>query len=252
MAFLGLAGMLVVLAGLVSVLVPLKFLGIRTRGRGALVGLVGVVLFAVAAANTETTDRSGAGPQNATAQVAAAPAAPPAPRRPTEAEIAAAATPKLQADFLAVVERNRDAYRSGANDMQKGAARYTRGKEICSTLASKSVTGWVGQVATLSSNSDGRGVLAVKVSGNTQLKTWNNSVSDVGANTLLDPGGQLFAKASALKVGQWIKFDGTFLTGQADCVAESSLTQDGSMTRPEFVFRFRDVQPLDASLAATR
>jgi hypothetical protein len=75
------------------------------------------------------------------------------------------------------------------------------------------------------------------------VQTWNNALSDIEDDTLIDPKSALFAKASALSVGQEVTFSGAFRPYTTDCIREGSLTLSGSITEPEFIFRFSDVSP---------
>jgi hypothetical protein len=74
------------------------------------------------------------------------------------------------------------------------------------------------------------------------LRTTNNDLSDILDHTLLDPSSNVFRQALSLSKGQRILFSGSFLPSETDCVQEISLTQEGSMTDPEFLFHFTDVQ----------
>jgi hypothetical protein len=162
---------------------------------------------------------------------------------PAKAEISQAlnAMPDLEKQFIAAVENARSVYKSGANDMAKGAARPLRAKELCALLRSPSIRNWVGRVSKLSTNGDGKGVLEVQIDKDIVIKTWNNAVSDAGDNTLIDPGSPLFSKASALAEGKQVVFSGSFRADSTDCVREGSLTLRGSLMEPEFIFRFSDV-----------
>jgi hypothetical protein len=155
---------------------------------------------------------------------------------PAKHELAAVTTPAK-----AAVENARSVYKSGANDMAKGAARPLRAKELCALLRSPSIRNWVGRVSKLSTNGDGKGVLEVQIDKDIVIKTWNNAVSDAGDNTLIDPGSPLFSKASALAEGKQVVFSGSFRADSTDCVREGSLTLRGSLMEPEFIFRFSDV-----------
>ena len=95
----------------------------------------------------------------------------------------------------------------------------------------------------LSTNNDGRGILSVEIAKEVQITTWNNALSDASSNTLLAPDSALYRKAVAMRVGQPVTFAGTFFTATPDCIRESSLTIDGSMTKPEFIFRFSNLLP---------
>lgn len=130
------------------------------------------------------------------------------------------------------------------NDMQKGNALRERSNAICSTIGSLFVKDWVGIISNIDSNSDGYGILSVEINNDISLKTWNNSVSDTFDNTLIRPGTKLFNTVSNLKRGQVIKFSGTFFADDQTCINESSLSLDGKLKEPEFIFRFSKVTPL--------
>jgi hypothetical protein len=152
--------------------------------------------------------------------------------------------PNDEAQFIGIVQKAQQANQSTENDLQKGGVRATREKELCSVLSSLNVSNWVGEIYELTSNTDGKGVLAIKIASDTYVQTWNNSLSDITDNTLIDPNSPLFTKAAKLKAGQTVKFSGSFFRSSDDsigCLSESSLTLDGKLSAPEFVFRFSDI-----------
>lgn len=162
------------------------------------------------------------------------------------ASVARSASRPLPEDeklFLQVLDRGSKAYDAGSNEMQKGASRPKRAKELCSSLAGYGVSGWRGTLSQLSSNSEGKGVVAIDLGNGVSVKTWNNELSDVSSRTLLDPGSDLYDRVSALAVGTGVVFTGTLFPSRTDCFEETSLTQDGSMTEPEFLMRFVDIRP---------
>jgi hypothetical protein len=143
-----------------------------------------------------------------------------------------------QAAFLKIIQDAREEYASGQNDMQKGAARTRRAKAICALLSRLRVENWVGSVAELTTNSEGRGVLAIDIGAKTLVRTWNNAVSDIGDDTLIDPDSTIFATASSLKVGTSVIFSGTLIRSDRDCIREASLSLRGSITAPWYIMRF--------------
>jgi uncharacterized protein len=208
----------------------------------------------------DARERQNADPMMPAPQPPAAPAAPAAPPdqvraataqnpEPTRSEqfavVPAAAPIDRKALLVAAVEKGRQAFAAGANDMAKGAARPRRAKDICAAMPSAAIEKWSGIVETLSSNGDGLGVLSIKIDDNVALKTWNNSFSDIRDHTLIDPNSGVFREASALKVGQKVVFSGTFIPDTTDCFREGSMTLAGSLERPEFIFRFSDISPAD-------
>jgi len=134
------------------------------------------------------------------------------------------AMPQLERSFVDAVQKARKAYRDASNDMAKGATRPARAADVCSLMKSTKVIDWAGVVSKLSSNNDGKGVLGVSVGEDVYLSTWNNSISDSGDHTLIEPNSILFKQASALSEGKLVKFSGNFLPSDVDCLREISIT----------------------------
>jgi hypothetical protein len=151
--------------------------------------------------------------------------------------------PEIERSFVSIVTKARDSYNAGQNEMAKGATRPARAAELCRLLKSPNFDGWAGSIATLSSNGDGKGILGISIGNEIYLTTWNNSLSDFADHTLIEPTTTLYQKAVSLKKGAVVKFSGTFIRNDTDCVKESSLSLSGSMTQPEFVVRFSDLTP---------
>jgi TPR repeat protein len=155
-------------------------------------------------------------------------------------------TNEVETLLIAAVERARAAYAAAANDMAKGAARPTRAKEICAILKDNLyVINWPGKVEKLSSNSDGFGVLSIQIDKDMSIKTWSNALSDIQDKTLIDPSSAIFQQAVVLKEGQKVTFGGQFIPSKTDCIREGSLTLEGSLTKPEFLFRFSNIAPAE-------
>jgi hypothetical protein len=171
-------------------------------------------------------------------------APPPPPPRITDAERLTTSSPASQRSFLQVVINSRQAFNNAPNDMQKGATRPARAQSLCAGLPSGLFENWAGKITRLSSNNEGRGVLAIEIGTDVELKTWNNSVSDAGDNTLIAPTSALFNSVSAMRVGQLVRVSGMLVRERTDCFKEGSMTVSGAMTEPEFIVRFSRVEPL--------
>jgi hypothetical protein len=147
-----------------------------------------------------------------------------------------------EAAFVSAINDARSEYNNGSNDMAKGAARVHRREHLCQLIQNMAVRGWTGTIAKLSSSSSGKGVLAVTIGPKITIGTTNNEFSDSINHTLLSPSSNVFQQVVSLSKDQRIVFSGSFLPGDTDCVQETSLTQEGSMTDPEFQFLFTDVR----------
>ena len=149
-----------------------------------------------------------------------------------------------EAQFVEINRRFRDAYKAADNDLARGAARPNRGRKLCQMFESGfEVEDWTGTVETLSSNGDGKGVLSISLGDEISVKTWNNALSDVGSDTLLEPRSLIHLTAMTLRKGQTVHFSGSFIhRATVDCIVEASMTLYGSMTRPEFIFKFSEIR----------
>ena len=126
--------------------------------------------------------------------------------------------PPSETNFIEIVSTAQGNSQRTANDMQKGGVKATRDKAICRTMTATEVQSWIGTIQNIDSNSDGKGVLAISIAPDVLIKTWNNALSDIGSDTLLEPGSPVFESASALKVGQRVLFAGSFIQGHdGDC-----------------------------------
>jgi len=159
--------------------------------------------------------------------------------------------PDDEAKFVAAVSAAQSTYDAAPNDMAKGRTRADRRSAICQALqGGLSANGWVGTIKTLSSNTDGKGVLEISLAPSLSVETMNNDLSDIGHNTLLASDSPILSAASAMKEGDAVVFSGTFFPSDVDCVEETSLTLEGSMQEPAFILRFTSVSS-PASSAAT-
>ncbi len=141
---------------------------------------------------------------------------------------------------------------NATNDMAKGLVRRNRAKALCAAnsplqTSRLQVNGWLGTITELSSVDDGRGILAVAISPTITLTTARGELSEEAGpgKTLLIPDAPLYNVAVQLSRGQRIRFSGTLFPSSDDCIEELSFTPKGGMERPEFLFRFTDITPID-------
>jgi hypothetical protein len=88
----------------------------------------------------------------------------------------------------------------------------------------------------------GYGVLEIEIANGIHVSTNNNSFSDIGDHTLIAPDSPIYQTLLGLKPQTEVRFSGSFFNNSdSDCVREHSLTMNGSMTEPDFLFRFTAV-----------
>ena len=150
---------------------------------------------------------------------------------------------KSQLVFIKTVEPFCAAYVAAPNELKKSALRAQRKIAISKMVGNGKVAGWIGTLEGMGTNSEGKAYVAVKLEGSRSIsvKTWNNALSDIGSNTLIENGSNLFNSISNCSKGDKVVFSGHFFAGKLsklDFIEEASLTEMGSMTSPEFIFKF--------------
>jgi len=154
------------------------------------------------------------------------------------------AGPPDEVEFVRTVESYYPLYSAADNDLKKSSLRVDRKQAVATLVPSHTATNWTGTLGTLGTNSDGKAYVTIVLDGATKLgvKTWNNALSDSGSDTLIANGSPLYNKIAAMSKGAHVVFSGQFISDpDKDFVKESSMTEDGSMTAPEYIMKFTDV-----------
>jgi hypothetical protein len=134
-------------------------------------------------------------------------------------------------------------YNAAPNDLKKSAVRVARKQKLQQLLTTLQFDGWIGELTDMGTTSDGSAYVNVQLEGTSiKIVTWNNGVSDVTDKTLIPVNSPLFNAISDLKVGVRVKVSGQFVSGDQDYIGEQSLTENGSMTEPEFTVHFTQVE----------
>jgi hypothetical protein len=164
----------------------------------------------------------------------------------TEKAAALVALPESEKKFCSTVASFAKDYKDApsGNELKRSKVRGDR-RQALSALPPNAAD-WIGTITELSTTGDGKAVLGVKLpcDGDTdvKVKTWNNAVSDMLDHSLIAQTSKTYATLSELGKGKQIRFAGTFVTGDdKNGIRESSLSERGSMTDPEFIFRFSQV-----------
>jgi hypothetical protein len=165
--------------------------------------------------------------------------------------IAAAAgdMPQDQKQFIQIVERFDRAHTQANSDLERNATRVQRAKAICEAIRTPVVQNWTGTVSKVSSSPERKGIVKLALSSAIWVATSNDAISDIGQNTLLNPGSPLFDQIVLLKLNQQVLFSGSFIPDSTDCFKDTGSTFSGSMVQSDFLFRFSDISPLPYQVA---
>lgn len=153
--------------------------------------------------------------------------------------------PTNQIDFENVVTKFIEPYKQAKNELKKSSIRSERMSAISNTLDGFAVIEWVGKINDLSTNSEGKAILSIRITPDIEIKTWNNALSDISAKTLIDQNSNLYNQLMELEIGENVKFSGVFFSSEDNFIQETSLTEEGSMMNPEFSMKFSTVTPIN-------
>ena len=152
--------------------------------------------------------------------------------------------PDDESSFVEAIERWGSVYAEAPNDIARVGMRKSRRDAICAAIGYTRVTGWLGTIKEIGTSLNDQGTLTVALPEKGVLGTWSGIFSDGDNRTLIPKNSQLFRALAAMRVGTLIRFDGSFLASERDCVKERSVTEAGSMSDPDFVFQFTHVEAI--------
>lgn len=135
-----------------------------------------------------------------------------------------------------------------SNEVKQAQLKQNRASILENLIPNRNIKNWVGTVIQLETTTmTDNAIFGVRVGEDPyiEIKTWNNGLSDKGDSTIIHTSTVLYKQLMELKHGDKVSFSGEFIAEKKDFLRESSLTQDGSMLEPEFVFRFSKVQKIE-------
>lgn len=152
------------------------------------------------------------------------------------------AEPESQRQFVRIISKAADDYRSARNEIGEAASRDARRQAIQSMFRSAAVEGWIGRIQQISTNMDGLGILSVSIGQNVTITTHNNALSDMTSGTLIEKTSPVYESLKVLAIGDKVVISGSFVPSDEDHFSEQSITTQGSMLDPAFTFDFRSLQ----------
>lgn len=155
--------------------------------------------------------------------------------------------PEGQVKFVETVQKAQKAAEDTDNEMRIVADRKARNADLCATLPTNlAVSGWTGKVTELDTTLGGdSGVITIEMAEDIEVSTWNNGLSDLSANTLIDETSDLYADMTSLSEGDDVVFSGRFIKDSDSCLVESSLSDRGGMETPTFIMKFKELAAKD-------
>jgi hypothetical protein len=149
--------------------------------------------------------------------------------------------PENQIQFEGVISKYITAYKRAKNELQKSAIRSSRRAELGKIINNFEIHSWTGTIKELSTNSEGKAILTIRITPNIEVKTWNNALSDIVSNTLIEQNTKVYNQLMKFTIGQLVYFSGSLFDSGKDYFTETSMTEEGAMVSPEFLVKFTNV-----------
>src|SRR5690606_20611580 len=132
--------------------------------------------------------------------------------------------------------------------LNKSSVRNKRGNTIQLVHGEKKeFNDWVGKVVMMETTSKGNAYFGIKIKGtDITIMTTNNEFSNLFENSLITQSNPLYNVIAELKKGDKVKVSGEFLDStKADFISEASLTENGSMSDPNFIAKFKKIEKIE-------
>lgn len=151
--------------------------------------------------------------------------------------------PKDQKIFVDTINKYKEAFDPGSNDLKKNKLLRNRNEDMCGpSFNPYNITGWVGKIKEISTNLEGKGILVVEIDKNIRIETWNNAFSDIFNNTLIEIDSIVYDQLIDLNEGEVVKFKGNFFSNE-ECIENQNLLLHSKIMKPSFTFKFTNLQP---------
>ena len=155
-----------------------------------------------------------------------------------EGKLIAPSKPRIEIDqkkFLSLLSGYRVEYERGINELQRAAARTTarisRDRTLC-TFPDPYFAGWLGKIDL--SEVAYLGVTVTFGGGGSNISVEMHSQQ-------ITPSSPLYQTIYDMKDGAYVIFSGSFVRRKDGCIHEQSITETGSMRKPEFAFVLTEI-----------
>jgi hypothetical protein len=148
--------------------------------------------------------------------------------------------PSAEEKFIKTVKEYETVYDEASTELKRSKAVSDRNSELCG-LTGGSIEEWVGEITEIGSNNDGHAHIEIRIDDNIRIHTWNNAISDLSDDTLIQSGSKLWEKLSEMDQGAQVKFTGEFVADSEGCVQTTNMTETFGVMDPQFLARFSNV-----------
>jgi len=156
--------------------------------------------------------------------------------------------PENQKSFEHMRKSQHEKYISSQNDIMRSEA-FNEANDFSKKFYDNNngkIEDFTGQITTISTDQGGdylNIVIKSKLHGLTvTYKTWSNSYSDEGFNSLIKKGSDVYNNVADLVEGDYVYFSAKMYKNRERGIEEISMSEIGSLRSPEFIVKFSDIR----------
>lgn len=154
------------------------------------------------------------------------------------------AAPATQQAITDAVAQGRADPEDAETELQVANALTVRSEAMCGSVPDGAVQDRVGTVTSVDAKGEGKAVVVLGIEDDIEIASWNNALSDIGDDTLIEQGTELYDAALVLVPGDTVTFSGT-LKSESDandtCFFTSNLTETMSIESPDYIISFSEL-----------
>ena len=149
---------------------------------------------------------------------------------------------EVQSDFCKINKKYIDLSKKTNKELKLQLYKRKRIKELSNF--DYEFVNWEGKIQAIDSVGDEYAYVSISVCKDVTIKTWNNEFSDMMMNekTLIHIDDELYELLLDLEKGTKVITSGSFNQSDSDFFNESSMTDKGSLSEPEYIVHFRKIK----------
>ena len=145
-----------------------------------------------------------------------------------------------QKEFCNINKKYSDLSKKTSKDLKLQLYKRKRKKEL--SKFDYEFLNWAGKIEEIDSVGDEYAYVSISVCKNVTIKTWNNEFSDMMDKSLIHIDTELYEILLDLEKGNSVITSGSFTESDSDYFQETSITNKGSLSEPEYLVKFSNIQ----------
>ncbi len=144
-----------------------------------------------------------------------------------------------QAEFCKINKKYIDLSRKTTKELKLQLYKRKRKKELSNI--NYDFSNWNGKIEAIEGVGDEYAYVSISICKNVTIKTWNNEFSDMFDKSLIHIDSELYERILDLEKGNYVITSGSFTKSDTDYFQETSITDSGSLTEPEYLVKFIEI-----------